>query len=143
MAGWKTPLFRKLGIVSLHQCGAGAGRRAVRAHARRRYRHFDLALIYFTIALPFLGSGIIVSLTISETIERVDKVYFFDLLGAAAGCLALVGLLETVGGPDTVVAVSVLFAAAAAIWFSLDGCKLGRVASVAVGLLFTMLVIAE
>ena len=47
---------------------------------------------------------------ISETIERVDRVYFFDLLGAAGGCLALVLLLNTFGGPNTVIAVSVLFA---------------------------------
>ncbi|MDP9172197.1 MAG: hypothetical protein M3N54_16390, partial [Acidobacteriota bacterium] len=88
-------------------------------------------------------SGIIVSLTIASTIERVDRVYFFDLLGAAAGCLALVALLNAVGGPDTVIAGGVLFAAAAAVWFSLGGLKLGRIASVALGLLLTMVVIAN
>jgi hypothetical protein len=143
VASWKTPLFRKLGIFSLLNAGLALAGVLVVLTRGADIGVFDFALIYFTIALPFLGSGIIVSLTISETIERVDKVYFFDLLGAAAGCLALVGLLDTVGGPDTVVAVSVLFAAAAAIWFSLDGWRLGRVASVAVGLVFTMLVIAD
>jgi hypothetical protein len=100
-------------------------------------------MIYFTTALPFLGSGIIVSLVIAETIERVDRVYFFDLLGAAGGCLALVLLLNTFGGPDTVVAASVLFASAAAIWFSMAGMRYGRIVSVFVGLAFTMLVIGD
>jgi predicted membrane-bound spermidine synthase len=104
---------------------------------------FDFALIYFTAALPFLGAGAIVSLAISSTIERVDKVYFFDLLGAAGGCFALVGLLETVGGPNTVICVSILFTAAGAIWFSLESMRFGRIVSVAFGLFFAMLVVAN
>ncbi len=104
---------------------------------------FDLGVIYFTTALPFLGSGIIVSLVISSAIERVDRIYFFDLLGAAGGCLALVLLLNTFGGPNTVMAVSVLFAAAAAVWFSLAGVKSGRIVSVFVGLLFAVMVIGN
>jgi hypothetical protein len=104
---------------------------------------FDFGMIYFTTALPFLGSGIIVSLVVSTAIERVDRVYFFDLLGAAGGCLALVLLLNTFGGPNTVMAVSVLFTSAAAVWFSLAGVKSGRIVSVFVGLLFVILVIGN
>ena len=105
---------------------------------------FDLGLIYFTTALPFLGSGIIVSLVIAETIERVDRIYFFDLLGAAGGCLALVLLLNTFGGPNTVIAVSVLFAAAAAIWFSARGHAMTAASPAYLqGLLLTMLVIGN
>ncbi len=88
---------------------------------------FALGVIYFTTALPFIGTGIIVSLAISETIDRVNKVYFFDLMGAAAGCLALVVLLNTFGGENTIIAVSVIFAAASAIWFSIAGYRMGRV----------------
>jgi hypothetical protein len=143
VAGWRMLLFRKLGICSLLNAGLSLASVLVVLTRGTEIGIFDFALIYFTIALPFVGSGIIVSLTISETIERVNRVYFFDLLGAAAGCLGLAGLLEAVGGPDTVVAVSVLFASAAAVWFGLDGLKIGRVASVAVGLAFTMLVIAD
>ncbi len=73
----------------------------------------------------------------------MDRIYFFDLLGAAGGCLALVLLLNTFGGPNTVMAVSVLFASAAAIWFSLAGVRSGRIVSVFVGLLFAMLVIGN
>ena len=86
---------------------------------------FDLGVIYFTTALPFLGSGIIVSLVIAETIERVDRIYFFDLLGAAGGCLALVLLLNTFGGPNTVIAVSVLFAVGGRDLVQLAGMQAG------------------
>ena len=34
----------------------------------------------------------------------MDRVYFFDLAGAAAGCLLLLPLLKLLGGPDTVIA---------------------------------------
>src|SRR4051794_35908778 len=80
------------------------------------------------------GAGAIVSLAISETIEHVGRVYFFDLAGAAAGCLLLLPLLKLLGGPDTVIAAAVTFAAAAAIWHSLAGSVRGRVGSVALAL---------
>lgn len=93
-----------------------------------------LAAVYVASALPFFFAGAIVSLVISETIERVNRVYFFDLLGAAAGCLLLVPLLNTFGGPNTVIVVAMLFASASAIWFSLDRRPRGRIAGVALGL---------
>jgi spermidine synthase len=100
-----------------------------------------LALIYFTSALPFLLAGIIVSLVISETIVRVDRVYFFDLIGAAAGCMLLVPFLNVVGGPNTVIIASVAFAASSAIWFNLAGSSRGRMGGVALALLFVALII--
>jgi hypothetical protein len=143
VSGLRGSLFQKLGVTSL--INAGLVLVAVSFVLTRGSEIGTLALgmIYFTTALPFLGSGIIVSLVIAETIERVDRVYFFDLLGAAGGCLALVLLLNTFGGPDTVVAASVLFASAAAIWFSMAGMRYGRIVSVFVGLAFTMLVIGD
>ncbi|HKD08928.1 MAG TPA: hypothetical protein VKB79_23700 [Bryobacteraceae bacterium] len=138
VAGWRGSLYRKLGILSLVNSGLVV--LAVLAVLTRgaTLGIFDFALIYFTNALPFLGAGIIVSLAISSAIEHVDRVYFFDLLGAAAGCMALVGLLQWLGGPNTVMAVSILFAAAGAVWFSLANMRFGRVASVALGLLFAL-----
>ena len=136
-------IYKKLGVVSLINAVLALGAVLFVLTRGADIGRIALAMIYFTTALPFAGTGIIVSLAISETIERVDKVYFFDLLGAAAGCLALVALLNAVGGPNTVVAVSIIFAAGAAIWFSLAGHRLGRIAGVGVGLLFTMLLIVN
>ncbi len=143
ISGWRGSLYRKLGIVSLINAGLVLAAVMFVLTRGAEVGTLDLAVIYFTTALPFLGSGIIVSMAIAETIERVDRIYFFDLLGAAGGCLALVLLLNTFGGPNTVIAVSVLFASAAAIWFSLAGARYGRIASVFVGLAFTMLVIGN
>src|ERR1700729_4306433 len=77
--------------------------------------NLTLACVYFASALPFFFSGAVVSIAVAEGIQRVDRVYLFDLLGAAGGCLVLVPFLNYFGGPNTVIAVSVLFAVSAAI----------------------------
>jgi hypothetical protein len=102
-----------------------------------------LLFIYLFSALPFLFAGALVSLAISDTIERVERVYFFDLLGAAAGCLLLIPLLNLFGGPNTVIVVSVLFAATAGIWYGLDKNVGGRTAAVALSLALTGLLIGN
>jgi len=143
ISGWPGSLYRKLGLVSLLNAGLVLGAVMFVLTRGAEVGTLDLGAIYFITALPFLGSGIVVSLVIAETIERVDRIYFFDLLGAAGGCLALVLLLNAFGGENTVVAVSVLFASAAAIWFTLAGMRFGRIASVFAGLLLTMIVIGN
>jgi hypothetical protein len=98
-----------------------------------------LAGVYFASALPFFFSGAVVSIAVSESIERVDRVYFFDLMGAAGGCLVLVPFLDYFGGPNTMIAVSVLFAVSAAIWYNLAGAMRGRAGAVTMALVFVAL----
>src|ERR1700686_1937268 len=104
---------------------------------REELTNIRLAILFFTTSLPFFVSGIIVSLAISEGMDRVDRVYFFDLIGAAGGCLLLDPLLRAVGGENTILVVALLFAAAAAVWHTMAGSLGGRGMSVAlrVGLL--------
>ena len=101
-----------------------------------------LALVYFASASPFFLAGATISLAISETIQRVDKVYFFDLVGASGGCLALIPLLNFFGGPNTVIAAAVLFAVSGAIWYNLGAKPRGRAIGVflALGLVGLMFV---
>src|SRR5271165_2787007 len=98
------------------------------------------ALIYFASSLPFFLSGTIVSLAVSETIHRVDRVYFFDLLGAAIGCFALLPFLNSLGGPNTVLAAAVLFAVSSAVWFNCAVSKRGRAAAVVLALALVALI---
>jgi len=139
VAGWKAPVYVRLGRLSAANSFAVAVALAVILLQGENPSNWDLALIYFTTALPFFFSGTIVSLVISETIERVNRVYFFDLLGAATGCLVLIPLLEWFGGPSTVVASAILFAVAAAVWHSMAGSVMGRAGSVALALLLVVL----
>ena len=140
VSGWPGNLYKKLGLLSALDAFLTVLAVLVVLDQKADIGNGQLALIYFTNALPFLCSGVIVSLVIAETIERVDRVYFFDLLGAASGCLLLVPFLATFGGPNTTLSVSVLFAAAAAIWFNMAGYSWGRLLSVALGLGLSLLI---
>src|ERR1700734_2526139 len=101
--------------------------------------NLTLAGVYFASALPFFFSGAVVSIAVAEGIQRVDRVYFFDLLGAAGGCLVLVPFLNYFGGPNTVIAVAVLYAVSAAIWYNLAGTLRGRAGAVTLALVFVAL----
>ena len=58
--------------------------------------------IYALAALPFFTGGLVVTLAITRLSARVNAVYASDLLGAAAGCLVLIPLLDRVGAPAVV-----------------------------------------
>jgi hypothetical protein len=133
VAGWKAPLFRILGRLSAINSLLVVLALMV-ILAQKDADSPALVLVYFTAALPFFLAGTIVSLVIAETVKRVSRVYFFDLLGAAGGCLLLIPLLDLLGGLNTIMAAGVLFAVAAAIWHSLDGSVAGRAGSVALAL---------
>jgi hypothetical protein len=135
IAGWKTPLFTKLGRLSALASLLVVVTLAVVLAETKDPTAWDLTLVYFASAVPFFLAGSIVSLAIATTIDRVHRVYFFDLLGAAGGCLLLLPLLNLPqGGLSTVLAAAILFAAAAAIWHSMDGSVLGRAGCVALAL---------
>ncbi len=105
--------------------------------------NFTLAAVYFASALPFFLAGTVVSIAISEAIDRVDHAYFFDLAGAAAGCLLLVPFLELFGGPNTLIAAGVLFAISSAIWFNQAGAFRRRAMAVLVSLLLVGLMVVN
>ncbi|HTT65410.1 MAG TPA: hypothetical protein VMG35_26355 [Bryobacteraceae bacterium] len=134
VAGWKLPLFRKLGYLSMLNSVLVMAALAVVLGQKEEPGAWGLTLVYFTTSLPFFISGTVVSLAISETVERIDRVYFFDLVGASAGCLLLVPFLNYFGGSNTVMLVAVLFAAAGAIWHSMAGSVKLRAAAVALAL---------
>src|SRR5215469_5958954 len=140
VAGWKAPLFTRLGRLSAINSLLVVLALVV-ILAQKDANSPALILVYFTTALPFFLAGTIVSLAIAETIKKVSRVYFFDLLGAAGGYLLLIPLLDLLGGLNTVVAAGVLFAVAAAIWHSLDGSVAGRAGSVALALLLVAFLI--
>ncbi len=127
-------LFHKLGVLSAINSGAVIFTLAYVLTRKGSLETGQLTLVYLVTAIPFFLAGAVISTAIAETVERVDRVYFFDLAGAAAGCLLLVPLLNYLGGPNTVIGASVLFAASSAIWFTAAGSMRGRVVAVAIAL---------
>ena len=134
VATWKAPLWTSLGRLSMANGLLVVVALVILLAQNDNPTNWDLALIYFSTALPFFVSGTIVSLAIGETIAHVNRVYFFDLMGAAAGCLLLYPLLNGFGGVSAVLGAAITFAVAAAIWHSVSGSVRGRVGSVALAL---------
>jgi hypothetical protein len=140
VAGWRGTLYGKLGALAAANALAIVVSLAFLLNPSGKMDTPSMMMAYFIAAVPFVLSGTIVSLAIAETIKRVDRVYFFDLLGAAGGCAVLVPLLKWVGGPNTILVAAVLFAVSAAIWFHLARAPGGRILAVLLGLLLVGLI---
>ena len=78
-----------------------------------------IVLTYAVIAAPFVLSGIIVALTLTRFPRDVGRLYAFDLVGAALGCVLLVWLLEITDGPTAVLAIAAL-AAIGGVFYAFD-----------------------
>jgi hypothetical protein len=143
VARWRPNLFAKLGAVGLAASGTVIASLAFLLFQSGELTWWRLAIIYLASALPFFLAGVMVSLAISEAIERVDRAYFFDLAGAATGCLVLIPFLNYFGGPNTVITAGVFYAIAAAVWFNLAGGNKRRATAVLVALLLVMLMVVN
>jgi hypothetical protein len=73
----------------------------------------QLVLLCGFTALPFFFAGMVVSLAITHFRAAIDRVYFFDLVGAAAAALVVGLALGELGGPGVVVVVAVMACLAA------------------------------
>lgn len=137
-------LYRRLGRLSLLNVAALAAALTVTVHAGAwPVQIWTLAAVYFAAAAPFVFTGITLSLVIADTIARVERVYFFDLCGAAAGCLLVIPFLNVMGGPGAILGAAVLLAAAGGVWFGLAGAWAGRVAATAVALSLVGLIVVN
>jgi len=54
-------------------------------------------LIYFVICIPFFFAGLTLSLVFTHYTKQIQKLYFWDLMGAALGCIVLIPLLPRIG----------------------------------------------
>lgn len=139
VSGWRGTLYSKLGAIAAANGALVLLALVFSLSIRQKLSFWALAAVYFPSTLPFFLAGTVISLVIAETMERVDRVYFYDLLGAGLGCLLLIPLLNSFGGPNTVIATAAIYAASAAIWYSLAGNVKGRALSVALALALLVL----
>lgn len=61
------------------------------------------ALLLGIMAIPYLFSGVVVSLALTRSPFPAGQVYGVDLLGASLGCLAAIGVLNLVDGPSAII----------------------------------------
>jgi hypothetical protein len=91
----------------------------VRLRVGLNYSPANLALmllIYALAALPFFTGGLVITLAISRMAARINAVYAADLIGASAGCLVLIPLLDRIGAPGVVLTASGLAAGGAVLF---------------------------
>ncbi len=75
-----------------------------------------LTVIYLAAAVPFFLTGILFSVIFARETQRIPLLYGADLGGGALACLAVVPLLNWIGGPNTILMASAALTVAAAVW---------------------------
>jgi hypothetical protein len=75
-----------------------------------------LSAIYLASAVPFFLTGLEFSLVFARAAEHIPRLYGADLSGGALACLAVVPLLNWLGGPNTILLAAAAAAMAGAIW---------------------------
>ncbi len=96
--------------------------------------------IYLAAAIPFFLTGLLFSVVFARETHRIPRLYGADLCGGALACLAVVPLLNWLGGPNTIVFSGIAMAVAGAIWAEVQS---SRRRSVIVAAILSLLVAAN
>jgi spermidine synthase len=75
-----------------------------------------LTAMYLAAAIPFFLTGILFSTVFARESELIPRLYAADLCGGALACLAIVPLLNWLGGPNAIICAALMLAIAAMIW---------------------------
>ncbi len=75
-----------------------------------------LTAIYLSSTVPFFFIGLIFSVVFARETRHVTRLYGADLLGGAVACLAVVPLLNWIGGPNAILFAGFTSGIAALIW---------------------------
>jgi spermidine synthase len=75
-----------------------------------------LTLLYLAAAVPFCCTGLLFSIVFARHPEHITRLYGADLLGGSLACLALVPLLNFLGGPNTILFAAIVVAIAGYAW---------------------------
>jgi hypothetical protein len=81
-----------------------------------RWNFLRLTLLYLASAVPFVFTGLIFSVVFARETHHVTRLYGADLLGGALACIAVVPLLNWIGGPNAILFSALTMTAAAMIW---------------------------
>jgi spermidine synthase len=75
-----------------------------------------LTVLYMAAAIPFFLTGLLFSVVFARETRRIPRLYGADLCGGALACLAVVPLLNWMGGPNAIVVAGVALAIAGTVW---------------------------
>jgi hypothetical protein len=80
---------------------------------------YAMAFTVIVISVPFIMSGVCVSLALTQFGRKVSGLYAADLIGAALGCLLVLVLLRVTDAPTAVIFIATI-AGCGALAFALD-----------------------
>src|SRR5713101_1671751 len=75
-----------------------------------------LTALYMASAVPFFVTGLEFSIVFARESGHIPRLYGADLTGGALACLAIVPLLNWLGGPNTVLFAGLVMALAGGVW---------------------------
>jgi len=75
-----------------------------------------LTAVYLVSAVPFFLTGIQFSVLFARHTPHITRLYGADLAGGALACLAVVPLLNWLGGPNTILFAAVMAGLAGVVW---------------------------
>jgi hypothetical protein len=75
-----------------------------------------LTALYLAAAIPFFLTGLLFAVVFARETRRIPRLYGADLCGGALACLAVVPLLNWIGGPNVILFAGATMAAAGTIW---------------------------
>jgi hypothetical protein len=101
-----------------------------------------IGVVYLLCAAPFLCGGSVVSLLLTHRATQANRLYFFDLLGAALACMFFIPATNALGAPTSVLFASAVACVAGAVLAGKVS-PLGRWASVAAGAALAVLAITN
>ena len=68
----------------------------------------EWSLLLVAMGMPYVFSGVVVSLALTRSPFPTGQVYGIDLMGAALGCMGVVFILNVLDGPTTVIVTGVV-----------------------------------
>ena len=80
-----------------------------------------LFTLYLVTALPFFFSGLVLTLVLGRYLQDINRVYFWDLLGAGLGCLLIIVLLHFLGGITAILVIALTGLSAALMFLPKQG----------------------
>jgi hypothetical protein len=97
---------------------------------------YSVIFTYVVVAIPFIFSGICVTLALTRFPRQLPSIYGVDLLGAAVGCVMVIVALDVTDGPTTVVGTGLIACCAAGAFLArTEGVRLRAGALIAITLL--------
>jgi hypothetical protein len=79
-------------------------------------RNFGVLFLLIAVtAVPFFFAGVCIAALVSDAGSAINTIYFADLAGSATGCIAAIGLVNSVGGVATCMVAAAISVAAAAL----------------------------